>query len=166
MKSNPFFGMAVLQRTAQFLAMLFCVSLLVAAGIEIYEVYRSLLSYNVTIAIQGGLYTLILLEMVFVTRSFIKYGSVNTALIISVGVVAVVKSLIVNIEVMTLDKAASYSCLLLALTIGYVLENYTYGIKISQGRQSRSISEKIQEEYQKSITLDQLSPSEENTALV
>ncbi len=156
MKSTPFYGMAVLQRAAQVLAVLFCVSLLVAGAYEIYQVFRSLVEFNINQAIQEGLFTLIILEMVFVTRSFIKYGSVNTALILSVGVVAVVKSLIFNMVDIQLDDALAYSALILALTVGYVLENYTYGIKMAQGRQSRSIRDKIAEEYKESINLDVL----------
>lgn len=109
-------------------------ALIAASSIEIYKVVLELMDFQVSSAIQEGMLMLILLEMFYVVRSFIKYGSVNTSLIISVGIVAVIKMIIFNLSDMDLEKAIAFSILILSLSVGLLLENQHYNLKIDQGR--------------------------------
>lgn len=124
----------VLQISTKFLAIALGAALVIASSIEIYKVSIELLDFQISSAIQEGMFMLILLEMFYVVRSFIKYGSVNTSLIISVGIVAIIKVIIFNLNTMDLNKAIGFSVLFLSLSVGLLLENQHYKLKIDQGR--------------------------------
>lgn len=143
MKSEPFIGMKYMQLATKVLATLFNIALLIAASIEIGRVFFGIYTLNIASAIQDGLFVLILLEMFYVVRSFIKYGSVNIALIISLGIVAVVKELIFNLKTLDLSSSGSYAILLLSLSIAFVLEDRSYTMKVLSGNKPRSIREEM-----------------------
>jgi len=143
MKSETFLGMKYLQMATKVLAVLFNVAILIAAGIEIVQVFIGLMEMNIASAIQDGLFVLILLEMFYVVRSFIKYGSVNTALIISVGIVAIVKEVIFKLNTLDLNSSIAFTILFLGFCIGFILENRSHQIRVDSPRQQRSLQEEL-----------------------
>lgn len=136
-------GMPTLQRIAQLIAALFGAALIVAAGLEVFQVFKELYAFNINSAVQEGLFTLILLEMFYVVRSFVKYGSVNTALIICVGIVAIIKQIIFSLDSITMEKAIGLSLLFVVLTLGLYIEEKHYTHKLRRGQKPRSIREQI-----------------------
>ena len=140
-KSAPFLGMKLLQKLTVFMAFLFCCALVFASGIEVYWMITRIIDLDIHLAVQEGLFVLILLEMFFVVRSFIKYGSVNTALIISVGIVAIVKEVVFKLDSLTIETSIGYAVLFLAFSVGLLLENRSHLFKIDQGNKPRSIRE-------------------------
>lgn len=140
MRSIPSTLTRLLQKSTQLLAYLFNVAIVIAASMEVAGVFNQLYLMNIGSAIQSGLFVLILLEMFYVVRSFIKYGSVNISLIISVGIVAIVKQMIFNMENPSLDTGLALSAMFLSLSIGLLIENHHYAMKIKQGRKPQRLS--------------------------
>lgn len=143
MQSEPFYGMRYAQLATKVLALLFNIALLIAATIEISRMFAGLIELNITSTIQDGLFVMIFLELFYVVRSFIKYGSVNTGLIISVGILAVVEEIIFSLKTMTLQSAGALSLLLLALSVSLLLEYRSHSIKVIQNGKPRSIKDEL-----------------------
>lgn len=59
------------------IALLFGVALLIASVLEIGQMFRLLYQGQTNLAVQDGLFVLILLEMFFVVYMFIKQGTIN-----------------------------------------------------------------------------------------
>lgn len=138
MKSEPFYGMKQLQIATKIIAMIFSAAVLLAASIETVRVFFGIFEMNIISAIQDGLFVLILLEMFYVVRSFIKYGSVNITLIISVGIVAIIKAVIFKLETLDLNTSIAFTILFLGLCIGLVLENRTHQFNLSLDRDRKA----------------------------
>jgi len=123
MKSNTFFGMKQLQIGTKIIATLFSFAIIIAAGMETIQVFMRLYEKNIDYAIQDGLFVLILLEMYYVVRSFIKYGSINISLIINVGIVAIVKEVIFKLEKLDIYSSIAFTLIFLGFCIGFFIEN-------------------------------------------
>jgi uncharacterized membrane protein (DUF373 family) len=107
---------------SRLLAYAVCIELLLASAVIVYQSYGDLLDLAIDKSIQSGLSVLILLEMFYVVRSFIKYGSINVGLVISVGMIAAVKELIFQLDSITLQIGIAFSLLFLALAAVYYIE--------------------------------------------
>ena len=123
MKSNTFFGMKQLQLGTKIIATLFSCTIVVAAGMETAQIFVRLYEKNIDSAIQDGLFVLILLEMYYVVRSFIKYDSINISLIINVGIVAIVKEVIFKLEKLDIYSSIAFTLIFLGFCVGFVIEN-------------------------------------------
>lgn len=132
--------MGVLQWLTQMIAMIFNVALIVAAGSEVWLMASGIYEGNIERALQDGLFALIILEMFYVVRSFIKYGKVNTGLIISVGIVAVVKELIFKLKTLEMVDAIGFSILILSMAIALYIEHHHHIVKKTE-QDFRSLKE-------------------------
>ncbi len=112
----------VLEITSRIIAYIVCIGLLMGAAIITIQSFFDLLRFSLDKAIQDGLFVLILLEMFYVVRSFIKYGSINVGLVINVGIIAVVKELIFQLENISLQLASGFAMLLITMSILYYIE--------------------------------------------
>ena len=124
-----------LEVVSKFIAFVVCVGLLMASVFIVVGSFKSLLDGHIDLAVQDGLFVLILLEMFYVVRSFIHYGSINESLVISVGIIAAVKEMIFRLPSMTLQAALGFGVIFLSLALTYFLEK-TYYEKIAKGNQS------------------------------
>ena len=121
---NKFLNLVWYLRFAtEFIAFVLCLLLIAASGIITWDAVVGLWSGDATIAIQNGLFVIILLEMFYVVRSFIKYGSVN------VGIIAVVKELVFKIPLLNLQMALAFAVVLLSLGLVYLLETMHFNNK-------------------------------------
>lgn len=119
-------GFRVLEWISQAIAFVVCVGLLIASCILILNSFKVLFDSRVNEAVQDGLFVLILLEMFYVVRSFMKYGSINVALVVSVGVIAAVKSMIFRLDTMDLMTAIGFGVLFVTLGVLYMMESLTF----------------------------------------
>jgi uncharacterized membrane protein (DUF373 family) len=138
MSSKVFPGMILLETAAKTIAFVFGIALLVAAALEVYLTFNQLLLSNIASTIQEGLFVLILLEMFYVVRSFLRYENINVGLIINVGIVAAVKELIFLFKDMTLQLGIAFSLIFISLALVYFLEERYY---ITFKQQKRPSSE-------------------------
>lgn len=115
-------SLRILEVVSRVIAYAVCVGLLVASAIIIVQSFEDLAQLDLDQSIQNGLFVLILLEMFYVVRSFIKYGSINVGLVISVGIIAAVKELIFQLDNLTLQLGVAFSLLFLALAGVYYVE--------------------------------------------
>jgi uncharacterized membrane protein (DUF373 family) len=126
---------AILEFISKIIATLICISLLIASAIVVIDTFTHLLTIdfragaegllfkkNVDTAIQDGLFVLILLEMFYVVRSFIKYGSINVGIIVNVGIIAAVKVLVFKLDSINLEMALSFGIVFIALSCVYLAE--------------------------------------------
>ena len=127
---NKFLNLVWYLRFAtEFIAFVLCLLLIAASALITWDAVVGLWSGDATIAIQNGLFVIILLEMFYVVRSFIKYGSVNVGIIINVGIIAVVKELVFKIPFLDLQMALAFAVTLLSLGVVYLLETMHYNNK-------------------------------------
>lgn len=119
----------VLLHIAKGIALLLCVILIITSIIITYEALQALVVDDSNKSIQDGLYVMILLEMLYVVFSFIKYGSINVSLVINVGIIAAVKALIFKLEAIDFWTALSFTILIVGLGIGYLLEMIVFNQK-------------------------------------
>lgn len=124
-----------LELVSKFIAFVVCVGLLVASFFIVVGSFKSLLAGHIDLAVQDGLFVLILLEMFYVVRSFIQYGSINVSLVISVGIIAAVKEMIFQLPSITLQAALGFGVIFLTLALTYFLEK-TYYEKMIKENQS------------------------------
>lgn len=120
-----------LELVSKFIALIVCVGLLLASVFTIVDTFQVLFANEVDQAIQDGLFVLILLEMFYITRSFIKYGSINVGIVVNVGIIASIKELIFQLDSMTLQLGISFALLFLSLSIVYLAETYHFQQKKS-----------------------------------
>jgi uncharacterized membrane protein (DUF373 family) len=151
-QSAPMPGMAVLQWITKAIAMSFNVALLIAAAYEVFKMFEGIYQGDIAIAIQEGLFALIILEMFYVVRSFIKYGKVNTGLIISVGIVAVVKELIFKLKTLEMTDAIGFSVLIFAMSVALYIEYHHYVVKNESSVLPRSIRKGEDKLHEETIT--------------
>jgi len=117
-----FFGVKYLEAASKIIAAVVCLGLLIASGIVIADAFANLYLLEIETAVQDGLFVLILLEMFYVVRSFIRHGSINVGLVISVGIIAVVKEMIFQLDSLSFQLAGSFALLLLTLGFVYLME--------------------------------------------
>lgn len=122
-------GVRYLKVLTELVAFVLCLILIGASCMITYKAIVGLLSGDPSVAIQQGLFVVILLEMFYVVRSFIKYGSVNVGIIINVGIIALVKEMVFKIDQLNLQMAISFSIVLLSLGVVYLLETLHFNNK-------------------------------------
>lgn len=114
---------------SQIIAFAICISLLLAAVIIIFDAFAVLHERNIETAVQDALFVLILLEMFYITRSFIKYATINVGLVINVGIIAAVKEMIFKLDTMNWEMALAFGILFLSLAFVYFMEVMHYDKK-------------------------------------
>lgn len=120
-------ALTALELVSKVIAFFVCIGLLFASGIIVVDAFQGLLQQeDLSLAIQDGLFVLILLEMFYVTRSFIRHGSINVSIIVSVGVIAAVKEMIFQLNSITLQTAIAFGVLFLTLSLTYFMEKTYY----------------------------------------
>ena len=112
----------ILSSASSLIARLIELALIMASLILLFDVAKGLIDLQPEIAIRDGLFVMILLEMVYVVRSFIKHGSINVGLVVNVGLIAVVKEIVFKLDSLTLQMAIAFAVLLVSLGVVYVLE--------------------------------------------
>lgn len=115
------------------IALILCVILIVAGGFLTYRAFGNLLYASPEKAVVDALFVIIVLELFYVIRSFIKRGSINVGLIINVGVIAAVKEMVFVLDSITWQLAVSFAVIFLSLGILYLLEIYHYEKKHEDG---------------------------------
>lgn len=123
---NNFPGVRYLERGSKYVALVINTGLLASAAILTYYMFVDLFGLKIDDAIQDGLFILILLEMFYVIRSFIKYGSVNVSLVLNVVLIAAAKELIFRLDALTLQLAGSFAVILVSLGFVYFIESIHY----------------------------------------
>lgn len=121
----------LLEKGAKCIALLVGAGLLLAALLMLEKVIFGLWVSSPELAVQEGIFVMLLLEMVYVVRSFIKYGSINVALVINVGMIAIVKELVFKIPELDLQIAISFSIVLFGLGVAYLMETILFRKKKS-----------------------------------
>jgi uncharacterized membrane protein (DUF373 family) len=111
-----------LERSGKIIAVFLALALLVGAGLTTIQTFNSLLQYEVSDALQKGLAALINLEMFYVVRSFIKYGSINVGIVVNVGIIACIKELIFKINSLTMQTGIAFGVVLITLAVIYYVE--------------------------------------------
>jgi uncharacterized membrane protein (DUF373 family) len=124
-------GVQHLEFASKLIALFVCIGLLMASVVVIFDSFSSLYARNINVAIHDGLFVLILLEMFYVTRSFIKYGSINIGLIISVGLIAAVKEMVFRIDRLDLNLAIAFGVIYISLALAYLVEAIHFSRKQS-----------------------------------
>ncbi len=118
------------EKVGSVLAGIVSVALIGAACLMIYHSFSELLlNGDVKVAVQDGLFVLILLEMLTIIRSYLKYRSVNISLVINVGFIATLKQLVFEMESMTLEIAAAFGMIILTLAVAYYIESRHFEAK-------------------------------------
>ena len=112
-----------LKHLTELIASLLCIILIVAAGILTYQAFVSLLQDSPDHAVQDALFVIIILEMFYVVRSFVKYGSINVGLVINVGLIASVKAMVFQLEKMSLNLALAFGVIFITLGGVYLIES-------------------------------------------
>ena len=120
--ANNFPGVRYLELASKFIALIINVGLLASAAILTYSMFLDLFALKIDDAIQDGLFILILLEMFYVIRSFIKYGSINVSLVLNVVLIAAAKELIFYLDNLTLQLAGSFGIILASIGFVYFIE--------------------------------------------
>ena len=120
---NPLVLFEVLSKI---IAYFVCIGLLIASAIIVVTTFQSLFNQDLKHAVQDGLFALILLEMFYVTRSFIRHGSINVSIIVNVGIIAAVKEMIFQLDSLTMQIAIGFGVIFVTLGITYLLEVIYY----------------------------------------
>lgn len=128
-KSEPGFHekpMKVLEAISKIIAFAILIDLLLTSSMIALDAFQALFAQNFSVAIQDGLFVLILLEMFYVIRSFIRYGSINVSLIVNVGIIAAIKEMIFHLESLTIQTAAAFGIIFVTLGMTYFMEQFYY----------------------------------------
>lgn len=115
-----------LRTLTEIIAFVLCMILIVTAGVITYNALLELVNGNPTGAILDSLFVVILLELFYVIRSFIKRGSMNVGVIINVAIIAAVKELIFKLNLLSLQMAISFAVIFLSLGLLYIVEMIHY----------------------------------------
>jgi uncharacterized membrane protein (DUF373 family) len=116
----------LLQSATKVIAVAVCITLIASACILLWEGLVSLFEGKVDEALQDELFVLILLEMFYVIRSFIKYGSINVSIVINIGAIAAVKELIFQMSSLTWQLALAFSLVFISLGFLYFAEIFSF----------------------------------------
>jgi len=110
----------------EIIAFALCTILIVASMIITYQASIHIIQGNASTAVLDALYVVILLELFYVIRSFIKRGSMNVGVIINVGIIASVKEMIFKLDSLEMQMAISFGVIFSTLGLLYVLEMIHY----------------------------------------
>ena len=110
----------------QIIAVLVCITLIVASMLLMWESGVALMNSQIDVALQDALFVLILLEMFYVIRSFIRHGSINASIVLNIAVIAAVKELIFQMKSINLEIAASFGLIFVSLGILYFAEIFSF----------------------------------------
>ncbi len=108
------------------IALVLCLILVGASGMLTYFSMQNLFRGDTNAAVSDALFVVILLELVFVVRSFIKRGRINVGILVNVGVIAAVKQLVFALDSIEFYMALSFGIIFLSLGGLYVLEMIHY----------------------------------------
>jgi uncharacterized membrane protein (DUF373 family) len=114
--------LSVLEIASKTIAMIVCISLILASLFKTILTFNFLFIGDVDQAIQDSLFVLILLEMFYIVRSFIRFGSINVSIVVSVGIIAAVKQMIFELDSMTMQLAIAFGVLFVTLSVTYYAE--------------------------------------------
>jgi len=120
------FFLSALEMSGKIIAFFVCVSLIITSACITFHAFQILYDGKYSIAIQDGLFVLILLEMFYVTRSFIRFGTINVSIVIDVGIIAAVKELIFRLNSITMQLAIAFGVLFVTLGLTYYMEMFYY----------------------------------------
>ena len=115
-----------LEIVSKVIAFVVLLNLLLTSGMISIDAFQALIAQNYSVAIQDGLFVLILLEMFYVIRSFIRYGSINVSLIVNVGIIAAIKEMIFHLEDLSIQTAAAFGIIFVTLGMTYFMEQFYY----------------------------------------
>lgn len=122
-----------LELFSKVIAFVVCFGLLTASLFIVMDSFQALFNQDLKRAVQDGLFVLILLEMFYVTRSFMRYGSINVSIVVSVGIIAAVKEMIFQLESITMQSAIGFGVIFIALSLTYYIERLYYKQIVKQG---------------------------------
>lgn len=125
-----------LQKLAEYIAVIVGLSLIITSAIIIVTSYQDLLSGSVDKAIQDGLFVLILLELFYVVRSFVKYNSVNVGLIVNVGIIAAVKEMVFQLKRLDWQLGLAFGIIFITLGVLYWMESQYYRQYKEEGQET------------------------------
>ncbi len=111
-----------LENFGKVIAFSICFGLLLTSSFIVIDAYISLFTKDYQTAIQDGLFVLILLEMFYVTRSFMRFGSINVSIVVNVGIIASVKALIFELDKIDKDTAIAFGVIFVTLGFTYFME--------------------------------------------
>lgn len=130
MKKNTDLEMLVisyLRSLINIIALALCVLLIIIAGYMTIQAFSHMfISGLPSEAISDALFVVILLELFYAIRSFVKRGSMNVGVIVNIGVIAAVKELVFKLDTLTTQIALAFSAIFISLGILYVLEVIHY----------------------------------------
>ena len=116
----------VLKGATEIIALFVCAMLIIASVMILWEAFRELFTGNTDIPIQDGLFVIILLEMFYVIRSFIKYGSINVSIVINIGLIAAIKELIFKLDSLTIQTSLAFGAIFVSLGFLFFAEIFSY----------------------------------------
>ena len=119
-------GIRWLRVLTEIIAFVLCLILIAASGVITFQGVLNIMNGAVDNAILDALFVVILLELFYVIRSFIKRGSMNVGVIINVGIIASVKELIFQLDSLDQEIAVSFGIIFITLGVLYVLEMLHY----------------------------------------
>jgi len=106
----------------KFVAIILCLILVVASGFLTYNALVHIYRVDPLQATLDALFVVILLELVFAIRSFVKRGTINVGILVNVAVIASVKQLVFQLDKMDLHTAISFAVIFLSLGGLYIME--------------------------------------------
>lgn len=115
-----------LEIVSKTIAFVICLHLLIASVMLVINAFEALFHQNFDVAIQDSLFVLILLEMFYVVRSFMRYGSLNVSLIVNVGIIASIKEMIFQLDNLNMQMAIAFGVIFVTLGLTYFMEQYYY----------------------------------------
>lgn len=115
-----------LEVLSKIIAFVVCLGLLITAVFIVINSFQALFSKQLDLALQDGLFVLILLEMFYVVRSFMRYSSINVSLIVNVGIIAAIKEMIFQLDSLDLQLAIGFGVIFVTLGFTYFMEQIYY----------------------------------------
>lgn len=115
----------LLEIISKLIAFVVCFGLLITSILIIINSFIAL-NNDLHLAVQDGLFVLILLEMFYVIRSFIRYGSINVSLIVNVGIIAAIKEMIFQLDKLNVQLGIAFGTIFVTLGFLYFMEQFYY----------------------------------------
>lgn len=115
-----------LEVLAKLVAAFLCLILLFASLMITYNSLQNLVNFNALQATLDALFVVIVLELCFAIRSFIKRGTINVGTLVNVAVISAVKELVFKLDQMDLPTAGSFGIIFVSLGVLYLLEMIHY----------------------------------------
>lgn len=114
-----------LELFSKVIAFVVCVGLLLTSVMIVVRAF-AMMGRDLDLALQDGLFVLILLEMFYVVRSFIRFGTINVSLVVNVGIIATIKEMIFRLDNINLQLAIGFGVIFLTLGFTYFMEQFYY----------------------------------------